>query len=44
MLSAAGNQAIVGDVDQSIYSFRHANPEGILEFNTGHAGTHDEVL
>ena len=36
--------AIVGDVDQSIYSFRHANPEGIVEYAERHAPTHDEVL
>ena len=36
--------AIVGDVDQSIYQFRHANPEGIQSYNTDHPGTHDEVL
>ena len=42
----AGNNAIaiVGDADQSIYSFRHANPEGIETYNARHAGTHDEVL
>jgi DNA helicase-2/ATP-dependent DNA helicase PcrA len=36
--------AIVGDVDQSIYRFRHANPEGIQTFNVSHPGTHDEFL
>ena len=44
LLSANGNQAVVGDVDQSIYSFRHANPQGIEEFNTHRPGTHDESL
>lgn len=43
-LSANGNIAIVGDVDQSIYSFRHAHPEGIVEFNLAHDPTHDEEL
>ena len=36
--------AVVGDVDQSIYRFRHANPEGIRTYDTRHPGTHDEVL
>ena len=42
----SGNQAvaIVGDVDQSIYRFRHANPDGIQSFDVRHPGTHDEVL
>lgn len=44
LLSANGNQAIVGDVDQSIYSFRHANPEGIDQFDLSHPNTHDETL
>jgi DNA helicase-2/ATP-dependent DNA helicase PcrA len=44
LLAANGSNAIVGDVDQSIYSFRHANPEGIETFHTTNAGTHDEVL
>lgn len=44
LLAENGSQAIVGDVDQSIYSFRHANPEGIETFHTTNAGTHDEVL
>jgi superfamily I DNA/RNA helicase len=44
LLSANGNQAIVGDVDQSIYSFRHANPEGIDQFAQSHPNTHDETL
>ncbi|MEM7806828.1 MAG: ATP-dependent helicase [Planctomycetota bacterium] len=43
-LAAAGNQAVVGDVDQSIYSFRHANPEGITSFDADRPGTHDETL
>ena len=42
----SGNRAIaiVGDVDQSIYRFRHANPDGIVSYNTRHPGTHDEML
>jgi superfamily I DNA/RNA helicase len=44
LLASNSSNAIVGDVDQSIYSFRHANPEGIETFHTANAGTHDEVL
>jgi DNA helicase II / ATP-dependent DNA helicase PcrA len=44
LLAGAGAVAIVGDEDQSIYRFRHANPEGIITYHTIHAGTHDEVL
>ncbi len=42
----SGNAAVtvIGDEDQSIYSFRHAHPEGIHEYPTTHAGTHDELL
>jgi ATP-dependent DNA helicase UvrD/PcrA len=42
----SGNRAIaiVGDVDQSIYRFRHANPDGIQDYNARYPGTHDEVL
>lgn len=44
LLAAGGDLTIVGDEDQSIYSFRHAHPAGINEFATAHAGTHDTVL
>lgn len=44
LLAGQGATAIVGDVDQSIYRFRHANPEGIEEFEQQHPGTHDETL
>ncbi|MGH9772112.1 MAG: UvrD-helicase domain-containing protein, partial [Candidatus Acidiferrales bacterium] len=44
LLSGNGATAIVGDVDQSIYRFRHANPEGIADFQVGHPMTHDENL
>jgi superfamily I DNA/RNA helicase len=42
----AGNNpfAIVGDQDQSIYSFRHAHPEGIIEFGDTHIPTYDQEL
>lgn len=44
LLAGNGNTAIVGDVDQSIYRFRHANPEGIEAFQHQHPTTHDETL
>ena len=44
LLVGNGATAIVGDVDQSIYRFRYANPEGIEEFQQRHPGTHDETL
>jgi DNA helicase-2/ATP-dependent DNA helicase PcrA len=44
LLAGAGSLAIVGDVDQSIYSFRHANPEGISNYHLRYSTTHDEVL
>jgi DNA helicase-2/ATP-dependent DNA helicase PcrA len=42
----AGNAAVmvIGDEDQSIYGFRHAHPEGIVEYPQTHWGTHDELL
>jgi DNA helicase-2/ATP-dependent DNA helicase PcrA len=44
LLASNGETAIVGDVDQSIYRFRHANPEGIEEYADTHPHTHDENL
>jgi superfamily I DNA/RNA helicase len=44
LLAGQGSTAIVGDVDQSIYRFRHANPEGIDAFRQQHPTTHDETL
>ena len=38
LLSADNNIAIIGDDDQSIYSFKYANPEGIREFPYTHPG------
>jgi DNA helicase II / ATP-dependent DNA helicase PcrA len=44
LLATNGETAIVGDVDQSIYRFRHANPEGIEQYANSHPHTHDENL
>ena len=43
-LATNSSAAVVGDPNQSIYSFKHANPEGIEQFTTHHPGTHDETL
>lgn len=43
-LSNSGNLVIIGDEDQSIYSFKHAHPEGVSSFNETHLHTHDEDL
>lgn len=39
-----GNLVIVGDENQSIYRFRHANPDGIIAFSDTYPNTHDESL
>ena len=43
-LASGGALGIVGDVDQSIYSFRYAHPDGIEEFHNSHADTDDHIL
>jgi DNA helicase II / ATP-dependent DNA helicase PcrA len=35
---------IIGDEDQSIYSFKYAHPEGIADFHARHPDTTDETL
>lgn len=35
---------IVGDADQSIYSFKHANPDGIVDFSVRHENVIDRSL
>lgn len=44
LLAGQGSLTIIGDEDQSIYSFKFAHPEGIAEFSDTHPGTHDEDL
>jgi DNA helicase-2/ATP-dependent DNA helicase PcrA len=41
LLSSRSNLAVIGDDDQSIYSFKQANPEGIREFHLEHDPTED---
>ena len=43
-LASDGSLAVIGDEDQSIYSFRFAHPEGISTFAETHPGTADESL
>ena len=43
-LSRHAKLTIVGDENQSIYSFKHANPEGLEEFGPRHPGTEDSGL
>jgi superfamily I DNA/RNA helicase len=43
-VAACGKLTVVGDEDQSIYSFKYAHPEGIAKFDRDHPGTHDESL
>jgi DNA helicase-2/ATP-dependent DNA helicase PcrA len=44
LFSGERNLAVIGDDDQSIYSFKWANPEGIRQFPADHVGTHDVNL
>jgi len=39
LLASRGTLTVIGDDSQSIYSFRHANPEGIRSFPDEHPGT-----
>lgn len=44
LLAEQGSLNVIGDEDQSIYSFKHAHPDGIVTFADAHPGTHDETL
>ena len=44
ILAAGRSLSIVGDVDQSIYRFRHAHPEGIFDFSNRHQNVEDRTL
>ncbi|KMP12222.1 hypothetical protein UR09_01640 [Candidatus Nitromaritima sp. SCGC AAA799-A02] len=41
---ANGSLVVIGDEDQSIYSFKHAHPEGIVEFPDTHPTTERAAL
>jgi superfamily I DNA/RNA helicase len=44
LLATNGELLVIGDDDQSIYSFKHAHPEGIIEFSTTHNPLEDVSL
>jgi len=44
VLASSASLSIVGDEDQSIYSFRYAHPEGVTSFPARHPETADEPL
>lgn len=44
VLAEAGSLVVIGDENQSIYSFKYAHPAGIAEFHQAHPTTHDEQL
>ncbi|MBI4507854.1 MAG: ATP-dependent helicase [Chloroflexi bacterium] len=44
LLANGGTLTVVGDEDQSIYSFKYAHPEGISAFDQTHPATADESL
>jgi len=44
LLSEHAILVVAGDEDQSIYGFKYAQPEGLLEFPDIHPGTYDETL
>ena len=43
ILAENSRSCVIGDADQSIYSFRHAHPEGILEYQESHPDTVNET-
>lgn len=44
LMAGSAEVCIVGDDDQSIYSFRHAHPDGILEWQVDQGGPTDVAL
>lgn len=44
LLAKEGQLFVIGDEDQSIYSFRFAHPDGIADFDQSHLGTRDFEL
>lgn len=44
MLASQGSLTVIGDDNQSIYRFRHANPDGILVFSAEHPGTLARII
>ena len=44
LISKHGSLVVIGDDDQSIYSFKHAYPDGIREFDKSHDNCSDHVF
>ncbi|MBP6855640.1 MAG: ATP-dependent helicase [Candidatus Pacebacteria bacterium] len=44
LFASNGELLVIGDDDQSIYSFKHAHPDGIIEFPTTHNPLEDISL
>ena len=44
VVASGKHLAVVGDVDQSIYRFRYAHPEGITDFSNRHSNVEDHEL
>jgi len=44
LLAQGSDMTVIGDEDQSIYSFKHAYPDGIRTFPDRHVGTCNETL
>ncbi len=44
VVAEGGSLTVIGDENQSIYSFRYAYPEGVTTFQQTHPGTRDEEL
>jgi len=44
LIAANGCLVVAGDDDQSVYRFKFAHPEGIIEFVESHSGTRCETL
>lgn len=43
LLNKEARTLVIGDDDQSIYSFRHANPEGIREWYDNQSGSKEDI-
>ena len=44
LLASNAHLTVIGDANQSIYSFKYAHPEGIETFGNRHSGTKDRSL
>ncbi len=44
LIAEKASYSVIGDDDQSIYSFKHAHPEGIIGFPNRYIGTHSEEM